>query len=89
METIYLVASGDLRLSANQNCEAAQAEMERQLNTAFEIGGCFLPFRFFVALEKEYFFLGLEGVYDAFQASHCLLIAVQVRIARAHCFGQN
>ena len=32
METIYLVASGDLRLSANQNCEAAQAEMERQLD---------------------------------------------------------
>jgi L-fucose isomerase-like protein len=31
METIYLVASGDLRLSANQSCEAAQAGMERQL----------------------------------------------------------
>ncbi len=31
METVYLVASGDLRLSANQNCEAAQAGMERQL----------------------------------------------------------
>jgi hypothetical protein len=39
METIYLVASGDLRLSANQNCEAAQAEMERQLITAIEHEG--------------------------------------------------
>jgi hypothetical protein len=39
METIYLVASGDLRLSANQNCEAAQAEMERQLVAAIEREG--------------------------------------------------
>ncbi|HSD82371.1 MAG TPA: fucose isomerase, partial [Anaerolineae bacterium] len=39
METIYLVASGDLRLSANQNCEAAQAEMERQLVAAVEREG--------------------------------------------------
>ena len=39
METIYLVASGDLRSSANQNCEAAQAEMERQLIAAIEREG--------------------------------------------------
>jgi hypothetical protein len=40
MKTIYLVASGDLRLSANQNCEAAQAAMERQLTAAVEaLGG--------------------------------------------------
>ena len=39
MKTIYLVASGDLRLSANQNCEAAQAAMERQLVTAVESAG--------------------------------------------------
>ena len=39
MQTIYLVASGDLRLSANQNCEAAQAEMERQLVAAIEREG--------------------------------------------------
>ncbi len=39
METIYLVASGDLRLSANQNCEAAQSEMERQLMAAIEREG--------------------------------------------------
>jgi len=39
METIYLVASGDLRLSANQDGEAAQAEMERQLVAAIEREG--------------------------------------------------
>jgi L-fucose isomerase, C-terminal domain len=39
METIYLVASGDLRLSANRNCEAAQAGMERQLVAAIEREG--------------------------------------------------
>lgn len=31
---IYLVASGDQRLSANQQCEAAQASMEQLLGTA-------------------------------------------------------
>lgn len=39
METIYLVASGDLRLSANRQCEAAQAEMEKQLVAAIEREG--------------------------------------------------
>ncbi len=39
METIYLVASGDLRLSANQNCEAAQAAMEKQIVAAFGRAG--------------------------------------------------
>jgi hypothetical protein len=31
---VYLVANGDLRLSANQTCEAAQAAMERQIINA-------------------------------------------------------
>lgn len=31
MPTIHLVANGDLRLSANRECEAAQAAMERKL----------------------------------------------------------
>ena len=31
MKTVFLVASGDLRASANQKCEAAQAAMEPQL----------------------------------------------------------
>src|SRR4051812_47086061 len=36
---IYLVASGDLRLSANQTCEAAQAAMEKQIVAALEAEG--------------------------------------------------
>ena len=39
MDTIYLVASGDLRLSANQNCEAAQAAMEKRLVAAIKREG--------------------------------------------------
>lgn len=40
METIYLVASGDLRLAANQTCWQAQNEMEHQVIAAVEsLGG--------------------------------------------------
>jgi hypothetical protein len=40
MKTIYLVASGDLRPAANQNCETAQAEMEKKIIAAVEsLGG--------------------------------------------------
>ena len=39
MKTIHLVASGDLRLSANQKCEPAQAAMELQLAAAVEKEG--------------------------------------------------
>jgi hypothetical protein len=39
MKTAYLIANGDLRLSANQKCEAAQAAMERQINAAVEARG--------------------------------------------------
>jgi L-fucose isomerase-like protein len=40
VKTIYLVASGDLRLAANRNCEAAQAEMEKQIVAAVvSLGG--------------------------------------------------
>jgi hypothetical protein len=40
MKTIYLVASGDLRPAANQQCEAAQVAMERKLVSAVEaLGG--------------------------------------------------
>ena len=34
MKTVHLIASGDLRLSANQKCEPAQAAMERQIIAA-------------------------------------------------------
>jgi hypothetical protein len=36
MKTVYLVASGDLRLSANQQCWAAQEAMEKQVVAAVE-----------------------------------------------------
>lgn len=35
-ETIYMIASGDLRLSANQVCQDAQAAMESKVVAAFE-----------------------------------------------------
>ncbi len=37
--TIYLVANGDLRTSANQKCEAAQLEMEAALTNAINAQG--------------------------------------------------
>lgn len=39
MENAYLVASGDLRPAANQNCQEAQAAMESALTAAFEREG--------------------------------------------------
>src|SRR5271156_4759059 len=40
MGTIYLIASGDLRASANQKCEAEQLKMEQSLiTTVEELGG--------------------------------------------------
>jgi hypothetical protein len=36
MKTVYLVASGDLRLSANQNCWPTQETMEKQIISAVE-----------------------------------------------------
>jgi len=39
MKTVYLVANGDLRLSANQKCWAAQQDMEKQISAALEAEG--------------------------------------------------
>ena len=48
-QTIYLFASGDLRLSANQKCWPAQEAMESSLTAAVRGFGCELkrahPFR--------------------------------------------
>jgi hypothetical protein len=38
-DKVFLVASGDLRLSANRMCWPAQADMERRLTAAFEAEG--------------------------------------------------
>ena len=39
MKTVYLLANGDLRQSANQKCEAAQAAMELQIKAALKAEG--------------------------------------------------
>ncbi|HVO18940.1 MAG TPA: hypothetical protein VMU15_06775 [Anaeromyxobacter sp.] len=39
MKTVYLAASGDLRLSANQTCQAAQAALEQQFIEACQRAG--------------------------------------------------
>jgi hypothetical protein len=39
MKTVYLAANGDLRLSANQTCQAAQAALEEKLVAAFQREG--------------------------------------------------
>ena len=36
---VYLIANGDLRLSANQNCWAAQHEMEQEIQRGVEAAG--------------------------------------------------
>ena len=40
MKTIHLVASGDLRLAANQTCWTAQKDMEEKLTAALRAEGC-------------------------------------------------
>jgi len=39
MKTVYLIANGDLRTSANQKCEAAQTAMEQQISAALAAEG--------------------------------------------------
>jgi hypothetical protein len=39
MKTVYLIASGDLRASANQKCQSAQEAMERQVVAAIAAEG--------------------------------------------------
>lgn len=39
MKTVYLVANGDLRLSANRTCEPAQVEMEKKIIIALKKEG--------------------------------------------------
>jgi hypothetical protein len=39
MKTVYLAASGDLRQSANQKCQASQAALEEKLTAAFQRAG--------------------------------------------------
>ena len=69
MKTIYLIASGDLRLAANQNCEAAQAEMERQLGAAvIKLGGAIQRAHTYDAQKKHGFIDGQAYGMKVFQS---------------------
>jgi len=79
---VLLVANGDLRLSANQNCWAAQAEMEAALAKAVEAAGYHLvrahPFKEseghgFIGSQKE----GME-VFRAIDPEAPLIVAEAV-----------
>src|SRR6478672_6019838 len=55
-ETIYLVANGDLRLSANQVCEGAQVAMEAKVTAAVEkLGGAVKRAHDYDAVKKHGF----------------------------------
>ncbi|HVE55796.1 MAG TPA: hypothetical protein VNB22_03145 [Pyrinomonadaceae bacterium] len=55
-DTIYLVANGDLRLSANQVCEAAQVAMEAKVTAAVEkLGGAVKRAHDYDAVKKHGF----------------------------------
>lgn len=82
MRTIYLVASGDSRLEANQVCEAAQAEMERQVATAVEnLGGNVKRAHHYDPAKKHGFIdsqrMGIE-VFRAIPADAPLIVAEAV-----------
>jgi hypothetical protein len=67
--TAYLVASGDLRLSANQTCWSAQEAMEKQVIAAFEREGLHVvrahPYN---PLEKHGFISSQRMGMDVFQS---------------------
>lgn len=81
-QEVYLIASGDLRLSANQQCWAAQQAMEKQLETAIGSLGASLqrahPYKpdqehGFIASQRE----GLE-VFRDLPAEAPLIVAEAV-----------
>ena len=90
---IQLVASGDLRLSANQKCWPAQLEMERSLGRAVEAAGFEVvrahPYKDdvhhgFIASQRE----GIEvfrtvDVWDAFKSATTCAFFWFVSIVRA------
>jgi hypothetical protein len=68
---VVLVTSGDLRLSANQECWAAQAELERQVAAVFSAEGIEVVRAFPVnELEKHGFISSQRMGMDVFEAIH-------------------
>jgi L-fucose isomerase-like protein len=55
--SVYMVASGDLRLAANQRCWAAQEEMEQRLGIALQSLGCAVTRAHSYNAEKQHGFL--------------------------------
>ncbi len=82
MNTVYLVASGDLRLSANQKCEPAQAAMELQIAKALGREGARMVRAHPFNLEKGHGFIdsqkyGME-VFRRIPAAAPLIVAEAV-----------
>jgi hypothetical protein len=68
---VVLVTSGDLRLSANQQCWAAQAELERQVTEAFAAEGIEVVRAFpFNAAEQHGFISSQRMGMDVFETIH-------------------
>jgi hypothetical protein len=68
---VVLVTSGDLRLSANQECWAAQAELERQVSDAFAAEGIEVSRAFPVDKSQQHGFISSQrrGM-DVFETIH-------------------
>ena len=68
---VVLVTSGDLRLSANQECWAAQAELERQVTEVFAMEGIEVVRAFpFNPVEKHGFISSQRMGLDVFESIH-------------------
>ena len=82
MKTIHLIANGDLRIEANRTCEAAQAEMEKQLVAAVETQGAAVKRAHSFDPEKGHGFIdsqkyGME-VFKQIPADEPLIVAESV-----------
>ena len=82
MKTIHLIANGDLRIEANRTCEAAQAEMEKQLVAAIEKQGAAVKRAHSFDPEKKHGFIdsqkyGME-VFRRIPADEPLIVAESV-----------
>jgi hypothetical protein len=82
MKTIHLIANGDLRVEANRTCEAAQAEMEKQLVAAVEKQGAAIKRTHSFDPEKKHGFIdsqkyGME-VFRKIPTDEPLIVAESV-----------
>jgi hypothetical protein len=68
---VVLVTSGDLRLSANQECWAAQAELERQVAAVFSSEGIEVVRAFPFNKQEQHGFISSQRMgMDVFEAIH-------------------